>query len=290
MRGAPSPMALLMNPAMALSSAALPPRQNSGAAFQSGQMDPRLYHPTPPTDASVVVATTGSRGVSARRNSSPATRERSSYAVERVSSPSRNWAESEPETQFTTSDISSRLYQAHPQGPDMVERAQRLYEISRNGNGSPVPEGNSASPPPSVARNNSTIARQRERELHSPLSPSRSVHMPLSPSASSELYHAAMQYSKFKRLRPGEVVYWHHLSRRGELPGVCDDDRARASRGFGPRRRSALATTDEDDADSDVQGKVQEADEWEAMSGRSTHALGRRYRGMVTSTRMWCAR
>ncbi|KAL0956486.1 hypothetical protein HGRIS_002632 [Hohenbuehelia grisea] len=29
------------------------------------------------------------------------------------------------------------------------------------------------------------------------------------------------------RLKPGNVVYWHHLSRHGEIPGVTDDERAR---------------------------------------------------------------
>lgn len=35
------------------------------------------------------------------------------------------------------------------------------------------------------------------------------------------------------RLKPGFLVYWHHLKRRGDLRGVVDDVRARASKGYG---------------------------------------------------------
>jgi hypothetical protein len=43
------------------------------------------------------------------------------------------------------------------------------------------------------------------------------------------------------RLRPGEPVFWHHLARGGEIPGVCDDRRARppppTAAARGPRAR-----------------------------------------------------
>lgn len=32
-----------------------------------------------------------------------------------------------------------------------------------------------------------------------------------------------------ERLRAGDIVYWHHLTRSGEIPAVSDDPRARAS-------------------------------------------------------------
>jgi len=28
-------------------------------------------------------------------------------------------------------------------------------------------------------------------------------------------------------LKAGNVIYWHHLARNGEIPGVTDDERAR---------------------------------------------------------------
>lgn len=31
-------------------------------------------------------------------------------------------------------------------------------------------------------------------------------------------------------LKPGALLYWHHLTRAGEIPGVRDDPRARAKR------------------------------------------------------------
>ncbi|KAI5123951.1 hypothetical protein M0805_006364 [Coniferiporia weirii] len=37
---------------------------------------------------------------------------------------------------------------------------------------------------------------------------------------------------KVSKLRAGELVYWHHLTRRGDLHGVQDDERSRASRGY----------------------------------------------------------
>lgn len=35
------------------------------------------------------------------------------------------------------------------------------------------------------------------------------------------------------KLKAGFLVYWHHLKRRGDLRGVIDDERSRASRGYG---------------------------------------------------------
>lgn len=41
----------------------------------------------------------------------------------------------------------------------------------------------------------------------------------------------SIQFVVFKpergKLRAGDVVYWHHLSRSGEIPAVVEDDRAR---------------------------------------------------------------
>ena len=38
-----------------------------------------------------------------------------------------------------------------------------------------------------------------------------------------------VSYPKVPRLKAGDVLYWHHLVNRGELPSVYDDERARAS-------------------------------------------------------------
>jgi len=36
-------------------------------------------------------------------------------------------------------------------------------------------------------------------------------------------------------LRGGDVLYWHHLRRSGEIPGVCEDERARSGVGVASR-------------------------------------------------------
>ena len=277
-RGVPSPMAFLMNPAMGVSPVPRPPsRQNSGPGYQNPQLDPRLFHSSsPPTDASIV--TFDSR-VPTRRSSSSTTPERG-YHGERPSSPP-NWAESDSETHLATSDISSRLYQAHPQGPGTLEHAQQMYENSRASYSPSSSAGNIPSPPPE-----SRGARQREYWQDAPVSPSRTVRVPFRSSASPEHYHPELLTPKFKRLRAGEVVYWHHLLRRGELPGVCDDDRARASRGFGAISRGRSSSVLDEDRNN--RPKAYEADEWDKVT--SHQSTGRSHRGMATGSRMWCAR
>lgn len=52
---------------------------------------------------------------------------------------------------------------------------------------------------------------------------------PASPSAGSPA-------PKTPKLRSGDVVYWHHLATRGDLLGVRDDERSRASCGAGSGR------------------------------------------------------
>lgn len=41
---------------------------------------------------------------------------------------------------------------------------------------------------------------------------------------------------KTPKLRSGDAVYWHHLATRGDLPGIRDDERSRASCGAGSGR------------------------------------------------------
>lgn len=44
--------------------------------------------------------------------------------------------------------------------------------------------------------------------------------------------HMAGPQGQQARLKPGLIVYWHHLRQRGDLRGVANDDRSRASRGY----------------------------------------------------------
>lgn len=58
--------------------------------------------------------------------------------------------------------------------------------------------------------------------LHSPTSSSPSAASP-SPTSSTRLQ---LQRDR-QTLRKGDVLYWHHLQRSGEIPGVEEDERAR---------------------------------------------------------------
>ncbi|KAF7965242.1 hypothetical protein HWV62_44890, partial [Athelia sp. TMB] len=40
---------------------------------------------------------------------------------------------------------------------------------------------------------------------------------------------AARPEPALRKLRQGETLYWHHLKRTGEMPGIVDDPRARPS-------------------------------------------------------------
>ena len=61
-----------------------------------------------------------------------------------------------------------------------------------------------------------------------------------------------------RKLKAGDVVYWHHLTRGGEIPGVCEDARARVGRpsagswGAIPIRRKGDGMRKEGDEDHGV--------------------------------------
>jgi len=79
------------------------------------------------------------------------------------------------------------------------------------------------------------------RTVPPPHLPQRSTPSPRSPSPAV-------------KLRAGDVLYWHHLSRHGEIPGVREDPRAR---GKGTRQRLSQGAPQKDDGvDSGTLGKV----------------------------------
>lgn len=68
------------------------------------------------------------------------------------------------------------------------------------------------------------------------LSPPHLIHRPTSPPRSP---------SPVLKLKAGDMLYWHHLSRHGEIPGVQEDPRAR---GKGSRQRLSQGAFLKDDA------------------------------------------
>lgn len=56
------------------------------------------------------------------------------------------------------------------------------------------------------------------------------------------------------------MVYWHHMVRGGEIPGVCEDARARvgrpgaSSRGSAPIRRKGDEVREEKEVDHGIRG------------------------------------
>lgn len=60
--------------------------------------------------------------------------------------------------------------------------------------------------------------------------------------------------SPVMKLKAGDTLYWHHLSRHGEIPGVQEDPRAR---GKGPKQRLSQGITHvEDGLDDDTSVRV----------------------------------
>ena len=56
------------------------------------------------------------------------------------------------------------------------------------------------------------------------------------------------------KLKTGDTLHWHHLSRHGEIPGVQEDPRAR---GRGLRKRSSQGSISQDDElDSDTSLRI----------------------------------
>jgi hypothetical protein len=275
MRGMPSPMALMMHPASALSPGARLHTNSSYASnYQNGQLDPRLYQPSPPTDAFVVTATGGPDALANIGNSTPAGQEH-----RRIANSPGYWADSDPNTHAAEHEVSSDA--------ETRERAQRHTEPSSRS----TRHRHTSSISRVDSRSSSTRSRHREREMRSPPQSLRSAHSPTQHSIPPR--HPETPRLKFKPLRPGDVVYWHHLSRRGELPGVCDDERARASRGYGGvtshKRASGRVTAEGEDSDGDALLKNEEANDWDSVSSSSSSA-DRLYRGMAVGARMWCAR
>lgn len=83
------------------------------------------------------------------------------------------------------------------------------------------------SPPPS--RNSAHTDRAPSYAAFPPLQPIPSIHQyPGSPSMQATPPPSA---PKAPKIRGGDVLFWHHLSRRGELPGVYDDERSRPNNG-----------------------------------------------------------
>lgn len=50
----------------------------------------------------------------------------------------------------------------------------------------------------------------------------------MSPRNSVAAASTACALPALRKLRQGEVIYWHHLKRSGEMPAVIDDPRARS--------------------------------------------------------------
>ena len=80
---------------------------------------------------------------------------------------------------------------------------------------SPEPSLSDSDEPPSLVSASSSLSSMDELNLPRLLNPSHS--------------QKEVMVEK-RRLRAGDVVYWHHLTRGGEIPGVCEDGRARVGR------------------------------------------------------------
>ncbi|EKM54112.1 uncharacterized protein PHACADRAFT_209933 [Phanerochaete carnosa HHB-10118-sp] len=112
---------------------------------------------------------------------------------------------------------------------------------SRHASGSPRSQRHvrSSAPVPPPRRRDSSASNSFV-EPPSPRSDRSSSPPPLIPLTPPRATH----HSRPGRLREGEVVFWHHLARSGEVPAVSDDPRARA------------ATEDEAAAGSDSASKT----------------------------------
>lgn len=119
--------------------------------------------------------------------------------------------------------------------------------------------------PPSLVSSSSSLSSMDELNLPRLLNPSNlrtRVHIspppplyPNPPAAAPFIVASHGQKEEVvekRKLRAGDLVYWHHLTRGGEIPGVCEDARARVgrpsagSRGAIPIRRKGNGVREEE--------------------------------------------
>lgn len=101
---------------------------------------------------------------------------------------------------LTSSDLSSSQYYSYPRSSDSRSTGRRSTP-SATASSSSTPRSSDSSPPPLV---NAAIS-----------------------SAASGLPPDQKDLPTSRALKPGDVLFWHHLTRCGEIPGVEDDKMAR---------------------------------------------------------------
>jgi len=117
-----------------------------------------------------------------------------------------------------------------PTPPADANNDERMFDFLVNG------RSRTSSPPDSP-----TIGR-----LSSPsLSPARGYSPPPHVQFASAGFAYRPQTPVFVKMKPGEVLHWHHLTKHGEIPAVEDDERARG-RQYSQDGRKRITIKDEE--------------------------------------------
>lgn len=100
-----------------------------------------------------------------------------------------------------------------------------------------APRPNSPESPRNRRHSNALNSRDNTEVVYDPVSPTSSTSsssppplVPVTPPTMHRSRHStssSMSCPEPQPLRDGDVLYWHHLSRSGEIPAVADDPRAR---------------------------------------------------------------
>ncbi|KAF9066161.1 FAM72 protein-domain-containing protein [Rhodocollybia butyracea] len=123
------------------------------------------------------------------------------------------------------------MYSAHPQNEYLPTPPLDVMDLSPLSSVSPSPIASNSSslsyhdvhrPPPGLR-----LSGHRSPSPDSPSGSELSSPPPLMPIHSSFSFGMPAHEQVEQPLREGDVIFWHHLVRHGEIPGVFDDPRAR---------------------------------------------------------------
>lgn len=145
-----------------------------------------------------------------------------------------------PTPPLDTSDLSP----VSSTSPSPVTSVFSFRGVSHGGYQEPYPTARPFSPSaldypspvtvPSHTTDNATTS-DIIRQLISP-GPTLSSHPSPAPPRAHGMTAERMERPASSKLKAGDVLFWHHLARQGEIPGVAEDPRARRKNGETSRK------------------------------------------------------
>lgn len=151
-----------------------------------------------------------------------------------------------PEGPVTPRDIHVSLPRPHHRTsspnldsipPPTLEQANPLIAATTLASSDPSSSNYYPYPRSTIRRSTTPITTSSPSTSQNPDSTPSSLVSTTGPTALSGLQPEQKDLPTSRALKPGDVLFWHHLTRCGEIPGVEDDHRARSK----PLTRSGIS-------------------------------------------------